>query len=251
MIVASFFTFRPASTSSALSTAAGHRTGRVLEVPARGEVDRVAQDARSARRGGRGARSPPPSSAPSRSRSRTVMSTVRSGRLLGLDDRREAARARRDDDLGHVALAPPVSRRSHVPPRGGSRSGRPAPAATVSRCSARNVSSSLRSALSCGPVRSRGRGTPTATDGADARRLRGQADDAVAEEHRLVHVVRDEHHRGARALQHVQEHLLQRVSRLGVESRERLVHQQHRGSTASERARATFCFMPPEICLGW
>jgi hypothetical protein len=66
-------------------------------------------------------------------------------------------------------------------------------------------------------------------DGADARRPRRHDDDARRQVDRLFHRVRDQHHRLALGLQHLQQQVLHGGARLRVQRAERLVHQQEFG----------------------
>ena len=81
----------------------------------------------------------------------------------------------------------------------------------------------------------------------DARRPALQHDDPMAEQHGLLDRVGDENHRGRPLFPNAQQLELQNLARLRVDSRERLVHQQTLGSTASARARPQRCCMPPDI----
>jgi hypothetical protein len=74
--------------------------------------------------------------------------------------------------------------------------------------------------------------------GADAARARRHDDHAVAQEDRLVDVVRDEEDRRLPVLADQQHELLHLLAGLRVERAERLVHQQHRrlvGERAGDR----------------
>src|SRR6266849_9893993 len=65
--------------------------------------------------------------------------------------------------------------------------------------------------------------------GANSPRPVGHDVDHVAEEERLIDVVRDEQHRLAIALPEVRQHLLHDLARQGIQGAEGLVHQQHLG----------------------
>src|SRR5581483_7155356 len=66
-------------------------------------------------------------------------------------------------------------------------------------------------------------------NGLDAARPRAHHDHPIRQEDRLVNLVGDEQHRLARGVPHLEQLLLHELARLGVERRERLVHQEDLG----------------------
>ena len=85
-----------------------------------------------------------------------------------------------------------------------------------------------RSSTTAGSVRSRGRGRSTVSSLDHAAGPRRQQHDPVGEQHRLLDVVRHEHHRPRLAHQRAGQPALQLRARQRVERAERLVEAQHR-----------------------
>ena len=75
-------------------------------------------------------------------------------------------------------------------------------------------------------------------------------DDLVGDLHRLLLVVRDDHRRRVRLVVQPAQPDAQLGADARVERAERLVEQQHLGSTASARARPMRWRWPPESCAG-
>src|SRR3989442_473313 len=85
----------------------------------------------------------------------------------------------------------------------------------------------LRGALERADVARARPGKRDADDVVDGARSRADERDAIAEEDRLVHAVRDEHNGGARPFPDADELLLKDPPGLLVERAERFVHKQH------------------------
>ena len=74
--------------------------------------------------------------------------------------------------------------------------------------------------------------------------------DLVGDLHRLLLVVRDEDGRDVHLVVQAAQPVAQLRAHAGVERAERLVEEEHVGSTASARASAIRCRWPPESCAG-
>src|SRR5205814_1635394 len=128
-----------------------------------------------------------------------------------------------------------ASYQSGLPCAGYGRSRYRTSVCTVSLTEGRNTWSLITIAASCHAAASASSpAAPVASRRARARRLACRAAahdrDPVAEQHRLLDVVRDEQDRGPVPVPHREQELVHARPGDGVEGAEGLIHQQHRGT---------------------